>query len=321
MNILGKNNIKFSSKVSNLVVLFKRYFLEVFSKKPEEDIIEVSISPADYLIINDPIIIEKDSDAIHFIKQIVHHSRDNEKYFSEKNRNNFQKVIFQTLYNKKFTETMFSGEEMNTLIQEIQNEISHIIEENNKITTLIKKFSPPVNSIIPQDKIYLPKILTKSLLFNFLDNIYFCELLIQTFWIDQNFNAIVINKEIYRIYYATIWEDSKWIDIILYNWDKVIWLDITSHNKWIKTKRTKKGYDKIVVFRYHFYRRFFYKFMAKYNNYMIKGKEYPQLDLADQKFLINFKNDFSTFIEQYCQNNIISSADQDTDNNAVRDQF
>lgn len=61
--------------------------------------------------------------------------------------------------------------------------------------------------------------------------------------------------------------------------------------------------------------------MAKYNNYMIKGKEYPQLDLADQKFLINFKNDFSTFIEQYCQNNIISSADQDTDNNAVRDQF
>lgn len=259
-------------------------------------------------------------DSIKLIKQILHHSRDNERCFSEKNRNNFQKVIFQILYNKNFIESVFSGERMNILLQDIRNEISHIIQENEKITGIIDKFKPPKNDIIPQEKIYQPIKLTETLLFNFLDNIYFCELLVQTFWSDKNSNEILINNEVYKIYYATIFEDIKWIDIILYNWDKVIWLDITSHNKWVKTKKTKEGYDNIIVFRYHIYKIFFCKFMAKYNNYLIQGKEYPQLEWSDKNTLIKFKKDFSIFIKQYCQNNIHSSPDQDTDNNVSQHQ-
>lgn len=260
------------------------------------------------------------SDATKLIKQILHHSQNNEKYLSDKNRNNFQRVIFQILYNKNFIDTMFSGEKMNILLQGIRDEISHIIEENEKINRIIEKFKPPQNDIIPQERIYQPIKLTETLLFNFLDNIYFCELLVHTFWSDPNSNEILINNEVYKIYYATIFEDSKWVDIILYNWDTVIWIDITSHNKWIEIKTTKQGYDKMVVFRYHVYRRFFYRFMSKYNNYLIKWKEYPQLEFSDKRILTNFKKDFSIFIKQYCQNNTPSSPDQDTDNNVSQHQ-
>ena len=253
------------------------------------------------------------------LTSLIHYVAINPHYNTPKQCENTEKMLFGLLCNPQIQQYHFDWIK-NTkykFIEELNKEIEELSTiENQKLNSLLQKFIPSTETI-PQSKVIPQKNYFWSLWYNSLYNIYFCEFLTQIFWHNDS-NIISINNQTYHIYYPTLWEDQKWVDLILVSWDQIIGIDFTTSQKKHKNKRKIQWYTHQWIFTYNqYFQTAFKEFISRYNNYITKEKQYPLINPSDP-IIKKFKHNFEQFIIQY-QNNTPSCPDQDTDNSVLID--
>lgn len=266
------------------------------------------------------------------IQNISYSNQKNKKIIRDEDFTRFENAIFQLLYNKDFVDMNFDIS-TKLFIKQIQRWIKNNFKESERLDNLLMKFRPQTNNSIPHRKLNDVKYLDWDSLFNFLENLYFCEMLVQFFGNpEENSNLITINGKQYKIYYATIGEDKKWVDFILHDGENIVGIDITTHDKHINSHQFVENndslkmkniyrYDKVIVLNYNFYKMIFLRFMSKYNTYTINIgiNKIPQIKNFEPEMHEKFKRNFIHMMTKL-ERNISSDWDRHRGNNEQLDQ-
>ena len=246
-------------------------------------------------------------------------------------KKNTKEIVYQIIQDKDFLKTMYTNW-IKKNINQVTNNLLNILEPysviNSQTKNLIHKFIPHQRF---SNKHFLPiwrEIWNLwPLLSNFVENLIFCELLVQCFSSDINTNIISINDKNYTIYVGSIQEDINWIDITLIDntTQDYIGIDITRNTSkktnFIGTKATKTHKD-ILIFNYSKYEWLFRHFMKPWIEYLKSSTPWEKPIVKKDTALMSIKWDIRSFMESYQehQKNNSSDWDQNTDSNVETDE-
>jgi hypothetical protein len=254
--------------------------------------------------------------------------KDKDKFLTK----NKKELIYQLLTKNRFTDKTLAHKALQS-IQDARFQLSDNLKisnlrinniPNDKLDSLMKKF-------IPKDKTYFPLFKKENkFLWNlfkaFLENLVFCEFLTQLFGHNDWTNAITINNKEYNVYVSSLYGDYTGIDITLHDTtnNDYIALDITRHRGTLSNFIWKKIYNnrnrKRIIFNYSVHNSTVNAFESELLEYLLLpwsiDSKLPFLEKNNSVI----RDDISIFMKSYDQHNILSSSDQDRDNNASTDQ-